>query len=57
MTTAEQDWAALVQDAAVTKDAAALRALYVEAQLLFGDQAPHLWSEALAAYDATAVTG
>ena len=57
MTTSAQEWADLVQQAAVDKDAAALRALFVEAQVIFGAEAGHRWAEALSAFDATAVTG
>ncbi len=57
MTAAEQEWQDLVQQAAVAGDAAALRVLYLDAQLLFGDQAAHRWAETLSAFDASAITG
>lgn len=57
MTSSEEEWADRVQQAAVAKDAAALRVLFAEAQVLFGAEAGHRWAEALSAFDATAVTG
>ena len=57
VTSAEDEWATRVQDAAIAKDAAVLRVLFLEAQVLFGDRAAHRWSQALSAFDSSAVTG
>jgi hypothetical protein len=51
------DWLARVALAAESGNQAALGALYGEALELFGDGAPHEWSEALSAFDASAQTG
>ena len=51
------DWHERVDVAAEASDQAALRVLYDEALRLFGDRAPHEWSEALSAFDASAQTG
>jgi hypothetical protein len=55
--TAEDEWTGRVQEAAVAKDGAELRVLFLEAQVLFGDAAGHRWSEVLSAFDSSAVTG
>lgn len=51
------DWRRRVQDAAIAKDGAALRALFSEATALFGDRASAEWADALSAFDASAQTG
>lgn len=57
VTAAEDEWTTRVQQAAVAKDGAELRVLFLEAQVLFGDAASHRWSEVLSAFDSSAVTG
>ena len=53
----EQIWRDRVAQAALARDADALRALYAEAAELFGSEAGTHWAQALSAYDASAVTG
>ncbi|MCF8526787.1 MAG: hypothetical protein WAO50_09445 [Candidatus Nanopelagicales bacterium] len=53
----EQSWRDRVAQAALARDADALRALYAEATELFGSEAGAHWAQALSAYDASAVTG
>lgn len=53
----EQQWQAQVEEAVLREDAAALRALFTEAERLFGPEASTRWAQALSAFDAHAVTG
>lgn len=53
----ERRWRLAVEQAALTNDRASLRTLYAEAVELFGPSAPTHWSQALSAYDASAITG
>ena len=57
MTDAEQAWAEQVHHAAMAGDADGLRRLFEAGRTLFGADLAHHWSEALAAYDSSAVTG
>jgi len=51
-------WAARVQEAATTGDAAALRVLFQEAIEEWGrESASRQWQEALSGFDAAAITG
>lgn len=50
-------WEARVREAALAGDAALLTELYAEGVERLGPDAAHAWALALAAYDATAVTG
>lgn len=53
----EHAWQEQVEAAILRQDAAALRALYAEAQQMFGEAAGQRWAQALSAFDALAVTG
>ncbi len=57
MTSPEQAWADQVHHAAMAGDADELRRLFEVGRTLFGDGVSHRWSEALSAFDASAVTG
>ena len=50
-------WEELVRQAALANDGEALLALYERGRREFGPAADHAWALALAAFDATAVTG
>jgi hypothetical protein len=51
------DWQERVERAVLASDADALRALFAEAQEVFGDDAGTRWAQVLSAFDSSAVTG
>lgn len=53
----EREWSDEVAAAAIAGDQDALARLFGQAQVLFGDQASHKWSEAMSGLDASAQTG
>lgn len=57
MDVALETWEQEVRAAAMAGDRAALKRLYERGREQFGSAADHAWSEALAAFDGTAVTG
>ena len=57
MPPSEQEWADLVQRAAMAGDGDALRRLFAQAHELFGTDAERRWAQALSAFDSSAVTG
>ena len=50
-------WEELVRQAALANDGEALRDLYEQGRRELGPAVDHAWATALAAFDATAVTG
>ena len=52
-----EQWTQEVQDAAEGFDEARLRVLFDIGKRELGDRVDHEWSEALAGFDATAITG
>ena len=57
MTWSLEQWTQEVQDAAEGFDEARLRVLFDIGKRELGDRVDHEWSEALAGFDATAITG
>lgn len=53
----ETMWSQRVEAALLNGDGPALRSLYAEALVIYGDGANQRWAQALSAFDSSAVTG
>lgn len=53
----EATWSLRVEQSLLAGDGPALRSLYAEGQVHFGDDVARRWAQVLSAFDASAVTG